>query len=45
MNSDNLTKMYFKDAKAALLVYDITDERSFEKIKSWTILKKNNSSE
>ena len=28
---DSLTKMYFKDAKAAIIVYDISSEQSFEK--------------
>ena len=27
--------MYFKDAMAALIVYDVTDERSFEKARKW----------
>jgi len=27
--------MYFKDAEAALIVYDITDSQSFEKAKRW----------
>ena len=30
-----LTKMYFKDAEAALIVYDVTDPLSFEKTKKW----------
>ena len=32
---DALTKLYFKDAEAALVVYDITDELSFEKAQKW----------
>jgi|LakMenEpi03Aug12_release.lakeMendotaPanAssembly.Ray.scaffolds.fasta_scaffold6482627_1 GTPase SAR1 family protein len=27
--------MYFKDSEAALIVYDITNELSFEKAKWW----------
>lgn len=31
-----LTRMYYRDAKAALIFYDITDRRTFEdKIKEW----------
>ena len=32
---DALTKMYFKGAEAALVVYDMTEENSFEKAKKW----------
>ena len=32
---DALTKMYFKGAQAAVVVYDVTDEYSFEKAKHW----------
>ena len=32
---DSLTKMYFKDAKAAIIVYDISNEQSFEKAERW----------
>ena len=34
---DALTKMYFKGADAALIVYDITDEISFEKARKWNL--------
>ena len=27
--------MYYRDAKAALIVYDITSKDSFEKVKKW----------
>jgi Ras-related protein Rab-21 len=30
-----LGPLYYRDADAALLVYDITDAQSFEKVKSW----------
>eukprot|EP00831_Metopus_contortus_P079566 TRINITY_DN7943_c0_g1_i2.p2 TRINITY_DN7943_c0_g1~~TRINITY_DN7943_c0_g1_i2.p2 ORF type:complete len:245 (+),score=49.77 TRINITY_DN7943_c0_g1_i2:144-878(+) len=30
-----VTKMYYKDVHGALLVYDITDKSSFEKVKFW----------
>ena len=29
----SFTKLYFKDAYAIVLVYDVTDRQSFEKIK------------
>ena len=32
---DSLTKMYFKGAEAALVVYDMTDEKSFAKAQKW----------
>ena len=32
---DTLTKMYFRGAQAALIVYDVTEEFSFEKAKKW----------
>ncbi len=32
---ESLTKMYFKDSDAALVVYDITSAESFEKTKKW----------
>ena len=32
---DSLTKMYFKNAEAAIVVYDITDDLSFEKARKW----------
>ena len=32
---DSLTKMYFKDTDAALIVYDVTLIESFEKTKKW----------
>ena len=32
---DSLTKMYFQNCEAALIVYDITDEQSFEKAQKW----------
>lgn len=31
----SLTKMYFQDAEAAILVYDITFKESFEHAKTW----------
>ena len=31
----SLTKMYFKETEAALIVYDVTDPLSFEKTKKW----------
>ena len=32
---DALTKFYFKGAEAALVVYDMTDEKSFAKAQKW----------
>ena len=32
---NSLTKLYFKGASAAIIVYDITDKSSFEKAKKW----------
>ena len=32
---DALTKMYFKGAEAALVVYDMTHEKSFAKAQKW----------
>ncbi len=32
---DALTKMYFNGASAALIVYDVTDNLSFEKARKW----------
>ncbi len=32
---ESLTKMYFKDTDAALIVYDVTLSESFEKTKKW----------
>ena len=32
---DALTKMYFQGASAALVVYDVTHEMSFEKARKW----------
>ena len=32
---NSLTKMYFKGAHAALVVYDITDRTSFDKARDW----------
>lgn len=32
---DSLTKMYFNNTEAALIVYDVTSELSFEKVKKW----------
>ena len=42
----SLTKMFYKDANAAILVYDITHKTSFEKIKNFWIedIKKNSPS-
>ena len=31
-----LTKLYFKGANAAIIVYDITDEESFAKAQRWS---------
>ena len=30
-----MNKLYFKGARAALIVYDISDRRSFEKAQKW----------
>uniref|UniRef100_A0A1I8AFE2 Ras-related protein Rab-21 n=1 Tax=Steinernema glaseri TaxID=37863 RepID=A0A1I8AFE2_9BILA len=30
-----LGPMYYRDSQGALLIYDITDQRSFEKVKVW----------
>lgn len=30
-----IAKMYYQDAQAAVLVYDITKQESFESLKSW----------
>ena len=32
---DALTKLYFKNAEAAIIVYDVTNEVSFEKAQKW----------
>ena len=32
---DSLTQLYFKGAEAAIIVFDITDDKSFEKARSW----------
>ena len=32
---DALTKMYFKGAEAALIVYDVTNTMSFQKAQKW----------
>ncbi len=32
---DSLTKLYFNNTEAALIVYDVTSEMSFEKVKKW----------
>ena len=32
---DALTKLYFKNAEAAIIVYDVTNEISFEKAQKW----------
>eukprot|EP01015_Nassula_variabilis_P030096 TRINITY_DN6572_c0_g1_i4.p2 TRINITY_DN6572_c0_g1~~TRINITY_DN6572_c0_g1_i4.p2 ORF type:complete len:157 (-),score=39.44 TRINITY_DN6572_c0_g1_i4:61-531(-) len=32
---ESLVPMYYKDAKVALIVYDITNQSSFEKVKFW----------
>ena len=32
---ESLTKMYFKDSDAALIVYDVTFPESFERAKKW----------
>ena len=32
---ESLTKMYFKDSDAALIVYDVTLSESFEKTQKW----------
>lgn len=31
-----LTKLYFKGANAAIIVYDITDQESFQKAQRWS---------
>lgn len=33
---DSLTSLYLKGAYAAIIVYDITDQRSFEKAQFWS---------
>ena len=33
---DSLTKLYFNNTEAALIVYDVTSELSFEKVQKWT---------
>ncbi len=33
---NSLTKLYFKGANAAIIVYDITDEESFAKAQRWS---------
>ena len=32
---DALTKLYFNNTEAALIVYDVTSEMSYEKVKKW----------
>ena len=32
---DSLTKMYFHNAEAAIVVYDVTDEKSYDRVKRW----------
>ena len=32
---DSLTKMYFKGAEAAIIVYDVTNDLSFERAQKW----------
>ena len=32
---DSLTKLYFNGTEAALIVYDVTSELSFEKVRKW----------
>ena len=32
---DSINKMYFRDADAAIVIYDITDTQSFEKADKW----------
>ena len=32
---DSVTKMYFKNAEAAIIVYDITNENSFERLQKY----------
>ena len=32
---DSLTKLYFNNTEAALIVYDVTDEESFVRVKKW----------
>ena len=39
----NITKQYYKGADGILLVYDITDRNSFEKIRDWMAQIKENS--
>lgn len=33
---NSLTKLYFKQANAAIIVYDITDKESFAKAQRWS---------
>jgi len=45
-NYRGLTKIFYKDAKIIVLVYDVTNKRSFEEIKNyWYQQIKENSSE
>ena len=32
---DSLTKLYFNNTEAALIVYDVTDKQSFERVNKW----------
>jgi len=32
-----LMNLYYKDAEAIVLVYDITDEQSFNKLEEWFV--------
>lgn len=32
---DSLTKLYFNNTEAAIVVYDVCDEQSFERVKKW----------
>ena len=31
----SLTRMYYQDAKAAILVYDVTNQETFDSVKRW----------
>jgi small GTP-binding protein len=39
----SLTRMYYQDAQAAILVYDITYQESFESVKKWIMELRENS--
>lgn len=32
---DSLTKLYFNNTEAAIIVYDVTDKQSFDRVNKW----------